>query len=137
VRVRMPPVVLEPLLERDVVRRNLAGDVPHRLRVEFEHLSWVELGERPQLDAWRRARWLDRAGVDAGDPIRVRLPETVCSGEAPRRLLWTAGRQRRRDAKVAQVSFATLEERSTEAGFAGLRRDTDLQEPRALRALVF
>ena len=97
----MPPVVLEPLLERDVVRRDLAGDVPHRLRVELEHLSWVELGERAQLDARRRARWLDRARVDAGDPIRVRLPETVCGGEAPRRLLGSAGGQRRRDAEVA------------------------------------
>src|SRR5205085_1707381 len=96
VRVRMPPVVLEPLLERDVVRHDLAGDVPHRLRVELEHLSWIELGEWVQLDVRRRARWLDRARVEARDPIRVRLPETMCGGEAPRGLLGTAGGQRRR-----------------------------------------
>src|SRR6266542_3717504 len=68
VGVRVMPVVLEPLLEQDVVHRNLTGDVQHRLGIELVHLSWIELGERAQVDAGRDARGLDRARVDAGDP---------------------------------------------------------------------
>ena len=64
------------------------------------------------------------------------MPETMRCSEAPRRLLGSTERQHRRDAEAGEVRFAALEESSPEAGLAGLRRDTDLQEPRALGALV-
>jgi hypothetical protein len=59
VRLRMTPVVLEPLLERHVVHRNLTGYVQHRLGVELVHLAWVERGEWAQIDPGRGARGLD------------------------------------------------------------------------------
>ena len=132
----MTPVVLEPLLERDIVHRNLTGDVHHRLGVKRVHLSWVELGERAQIDAGRGSLGLDRAGVDAGDPSRVGVPETMFGGKAARRFLESGERQRCRDAEAGQVGFAALEESRPKAGTAELRRDIRLQESWALGALV-
>src|SRR5205814_9645797 len=100
VRIRMTPIVLEPLLERDVVHRNLTGDVQHRLGVELVHLAWVERGEWAQTDAGRGAPGGDRARVDAGDPSRVGVTETVCGGELLRRLLSSGGREHCRDAEA-------------------------------------
>src|SRR3954464_11004864 len=87
------PIVLEPLLEGDVVHRNLTGDVQHRLGVELVHLAWVERGEWEQIDAGRGAPGLDRSRVDAGDPNRVGVPETVCGGEPLRRPLLSGERE--------------------------------------------
>ena len=64
------------------------------------------------------------------------MPETVCGGEPLRCLLGSAERQHCRDAEAGEVGFATLEERSPQAGFTGLQRDTDLQEAGALGALI-
>src|SRR5439155_26215174 len=87
------PVVLEPLLESDVLHRNVTGDVPHRLRVELVHLAWVKPEEWAHIAAGWGAPRLDRARVDAGDPSRVGVTETVCGGKPHRRLLGSGKRQ--------------------------------------------
>jgi hypothetical protein len=63
VRIRITPVVLEPMLERDVVDRNLTRDVARRLCVELVHRlrSRKPFGDMACSPECRRAELLANA----------------------------------------------------------------------------